>query len=100
MSQITIQGKDKRLGHSVTHPSKNRNKDVALLHHKLYLNLNRHIRHGRALKNIGRWRRVHKLATGVRQKAECAGKIWSFEKRIGTEIRVLKHVGFRMSVTF
>ena len=54
MSQITNQRKDETLGYSIKHLSKrNRHTDVLLLHRELHLNLNRHIRHGRALKNIG-----------------------------------------------
>ena len=100
MSQITCQHEDETLDHSVKHPSqRNRHKDVVLLQRELQLDLNRHIRHGRALKNIGHWSRVHKIPTGVRQKAGCRGKSWSFKKRIGNRIRVLKHVGFRISAT-
>ena len=100
MSQTTYLSKNKTLGHSIEHSSKrNRHTDVVLLHRKLHLNLNRHIRHGRASKNIGLWSRVHKVPTGVRQKVECPGKPWPFENRIGNRNRVLKHVGFRISVT-
>ena len=50
MSQITCQRKDRQLGRTIKHTSKrNRHRDVVLLHRELYLNLNRHIRHGRAL---------------------------------------------------
>ena len=84
MSHITCQDKDKTLGHSIKHRSKRkRNIDVVLLHPELCLNLNRHIRHGTTLTNIGLWSRVHKIPTGVRQKAECLWTPWSFEKRIG-----------------
>ena len=86
MLQITCQRKHKILGHSIKHPSSgNRHKDVVLLHRELYLNLNRHIRHGRALKNIGFGNHEHKIPTGVRQNAERPGKSWSFERRIGNK---------------
>ena len=98
MFQVTYQLKDKTLKHSTKHPSKgNRHTDVVVLHRELHFNLNRHIRHGRALKNIGLWSRVHKIQAGVRQKAECHWNPWSFENRIGNKIRVLKHVRFRIS---
>ena len=96
MSQIACQRKDKTL--DIKHPSKrNRHTGAVLLHRELYFNLNRH---GRALTNIGFWSRVHKTPTGVRQKTECPETPQSFEKRIGIEIRVLKHVVFRISATF
>ena len=102
MSQITCQHKDKTLGHSLKHPSKrSRHTYVVLLHRKLYLNLNRHIRHCRALTNIVLWSRVHKIATGVRQKAECLGKPWSFEKTDREWKFVFwKQFGFIISATF
>ena len=101
MPDITCQHKDNTLGHSMKRPSKrNRHIYVVLLHRELYLHLNRQIRQGRALTGIGLWRRVHKIPTGVSQKAECLGKPWSFVKRIGIEIRILKHVGFRISAPF
>ena len=101
LSRFTCQHKDKTLGHSIKHLSKrNRSIDVVLLHSELYLNLNRHTRHGRVLTNIGLGSRVHKIPTGVRQKAECPGTPWSFKKRIGIEIRVLENIGFRVSATF
>ena len=101
MSQITCQRKDKTLRHSIKHPSKRkRHTDIVLLQRELYLNLNRHIRHGRALKNIGLWSRVHKIPTSVRRKAECPGKHWSLKKRIGSRNPCFEHVGFRISATF
>ena len=100
-SQIACQHKDKTLGHSIKHPLKrNRHTDVVLLHRELHVNLNRHIRHGSALKNVGLLSRVHKISTVVRQKAECPGKPWSFEKQIGGRNSCFEHVGFRISATF
>ena len=50
MPHIKWQREDKTLGQSIKHTLKrNRHVDVVLLHRELYLNLNRHIRHGRAL---------------------------------------------------
>ena len=101
MSQITCQRKDKTLRHSIKHPSKRkRHTDIVLLQRELYLNLNRHIRHGRVLKNIGLWSRVHKIPTSVRRKAECPGKHWSLKKRIGSRNPCFEHTGFRISATF
>ena len=86
MSQVTCQGKDTTLGHSIKHPSKrNMHTVVILLHRELYLNLNRHIQHGRALTNTGLWSSIHKIPTGVRQKAECPGQPGSFENRMGNK---------------
>ena len=63
------------LGHSTKYPSKrNRHTDVVLLHRELYLNMNRHIRQGRGLTNIGLWSRVPKISTSVKQKPECPEK--------------------------
>ena len=82
MSQIICQREGMTMGHSVKHPSKwNKHTDIVLLHRDFYLNLNRHIRHGRALTNIGFWSRGHKIPTGVGRKAECPGKHSSLEKR-------------------
>ena len=51
MSQLAYQSKEKTKDHYIRHPSKkNRHTDVVLLHRELHLNLNRHIRNGRALK--------------------------------------------------
>ena len=101
MSQIACQSKNKTLVHSIKHPSKkNGHTDVVLFHHELYLNLNSHIRHGRALKNIELWSRVHKIPTGVRQKTECPGKPQSFDERIGNRNSCFEYVGFRISASF
>ena len=47
--------------------------NVVLLHRELYLNLNRQIRQGRALTNIGFWSRIQKILTEVRKKG---GMYW------------------------
>ena len=101
MSQITCQCKEKTLGHSIKHPSKsNRNTDVVALHRELHLNLNRDIRHGRALKNVGLWSRAHKIPRGVRQKVEYpekgVRKRWNILSPLknGYIIRVLNMPGF------
>ena len=63
MSHSTCKQKGKTLGHSTKHPAKrNRRIDVVLLHRERYLNLNRHIRHGRVLTitNTGLWSHVQK----------------------------------------
>ena len=52
--------------HSIKHPSKmNRHIHSVLLHRELHLNLNRHVRHGRVLTNIGLWSRVHRQRRNV-----------------------------------
>ena len=83
MSQITSQRKDKTLGHSIKHPSeRNRHTVIVLLHRELCLNLNRHIRHGRALTNTGLGSPIHKIPKGVRQQAESPEKPGSLKNRI------------------
>ena len=103
MSHITCQHQDNTLGHAIKHPSK-RNSHMTLFYYirNFTFNLNRHIRHGRALTSIKLWSRVHKIPTGIRQKAECPGTpwTWSFGKLIRIEIHVLKLVGFRILATF
>ena len=80
MSRIPCQRKYKKLGHSIKHPSKgNGHTDFVLLQRKLYLALNWHIRHGRALTNVGLWSHVNKIVTGVRQMAEYYWKPWSLK---------------------
>ena len=101
VSQITYHRKDKTLDHSIKHTSKGI--DIQTLSYYIanftliWIGISGTAEHW---KNIGLWSRVHKIPTGVSQKAECHGKPWSFENRTGNRIGVLKHVGFRISATY